>query len=134
MDWKNLCFKFAACFLSPNRRVKKRGNSKQRIFFSPQSGSCIVLALRGSRSKSLARGKTIWEWIGCARFLRKINILRLKAQGKMHGIAVNSHSRICRYQIHHCVVDYYLIRPCLKARHLRLTWEGMGVIVIAHNL
>ena len=42
---KCVCFEFAAFFLSPNWRAKKRGNFKTNNLFSPSSHSYIVLAL-----------------------------------------------------------------------------------------
>ena len=38
---------------------------------------------------------------------------------ELHRTAVlNSYSRICRHQIHHCVVDCSLILSCIKAREV----------------
>ena len=62
------------------------------------------------------RGKIILECIGCTRFFTENKHTALFTQGTMHRIAVSSHSRICRHQINHCVVDYSLIRSCLKAQ------------------
>ena len=47
MDWKNLCFEFAAFSLSPNRRPKERGYFKTKKSFRSILSflSCLVLAL-----------------------------------------------------------------------------------------
>ena len=67
-------------------------------------------------SLHILEGKQYKNELDVHDFLRKINIPRLKTQGTMHRIAVNSHKWIFRHQIYHCVVDYSLIRSCLKAQ------------------